>query len=182
MRHWKYTNSLLLILSIIAVIYLANTSHAITFVQQFAALGLFGGFIVGVFFVFSFTTAPALLVIYHLAQTYDPVALAIATGLGGVVGDFAIYKFLKQRVFTELEPLFKTFDKKYHLQQLLATPFFVWLTPLLGALVITSPFPDEIGIALLGISKLKTWQFLLLTFVLDVIGMLLIVFAFKAIA
>lgn len=64
-----------------------------------------------------------------------------------------------------------------HLVRLLHTPYFMWLAPVLGAMVIISPFPDEVGVSLMGISKLKHWQFLVLSFMLNSLGALLVVVA-----
>jgi hypothetical protein len=46
--------------------------------------------------------------------------------------------------------------------------------PFLGALIIASPLPDELGLVFLGISKLKTRYFLPLSFVLNFFGILII--------
>jgi uncharacterized membrane protein YdjX (TVP38/TMEM64 family) len=47
----------------------------------------------------------------------------------------------------------------------------------LGAIIIASPLPDEMGVGLMGISKLKTSQFILLSFVLNAIGIFIVVTA-----
>ncbi|MEN9561421.1 MAG: hypothetical protein RIQ56_694, partial [Candidatus Parcubacteria bacterium] len=47
---------------------------------------------------------------------------------------------------------------------------YKWFAPVLGAIIILSPLPDEFGLALLGFSKLKIWVVLLLAFVLNAIG------------
>jgi hypothetical protein len=59
--------------------------------------------------------------------------------------------------------------------RIFSTPYFAWILPVLGAFIIASPFPDEIGIGLMGISRMKTWQFLLLAFVLNSTGIFFIV-------
>jgi hypothetical protein len=43
-----------------------------------------------------------------------------------------------------------------------------------------SPFPDEVGLGLLGMSKVKTWQTLALLYLLDVVGIFLIVIAARS--
>jgi uncharacterized membrane protein YdjX (TVP38/TMEM64 family) len=47
--------------------------------------------------------------------------------------------------------------------------------PIIGALIIISPFPDEIGIGLMGLSKIKKWQFMLISFALNSLGIFIIV-------
>ena len=47
---------------------------------------------------------------------------------------------------------------------------FRFMTPLLGVLIIASPLPDEIGLALLGFSRAKTFQILPIAFIMNFIG------------
>ena len=44
----------------------------------------------------------------------------------------------------------------------------------MGGLIIASPFPDELGIGLLGFSKMRTRWFVLLSFTFNFIGIFLI--------
>lgn len=52
---------------------------------------------------------------------------------------------------------------------------------MLGAIIIATPFPDEIGISLMGLSHLKRPYIILMCFLLNVIGVLAIVLAVTAI-
>jgi uncharacterized membrane protein YdjX (TVP38/TMEM64 family) len=51
--------------------------------------------------------------------------------------------------------------------------------PFLGALIIASPVPDEIGVSILGLTKIRYWQFFMVTFILNALGIFLIVTAAK---
>ena len=51
---------------------------------------------------------------------------------------------------------------------------FRWLTFFAGGFIIASPLPDELGIALLGFSKLKTSLFVPLSFTFNFLGICLI--------
>ncbi|MEK7159994.1 MAG: hypothetical protein AAB702_00755, partial [Patescibacteria group bacterium] len=64
-----------------------------------------------------------------------------------------------------------------HLSKILHTRYFSWTLPVIGAIIIASPFPDEIGISLMGISKISTYKFLITAFFLDFIAVFLIVSA-----
>lgn len=143
-------------------------------VEQVAALDYFGLFLAGMFFVSTFTVAPAIVVLSELASTFNPLQIALIGGLGAVAGDYLIFRFLQDRVFEELTPIFlKTVGSK--LRHIFHTPFFAWLSPVLGAIIISSPFPDELGIGLLGISKLKHWQFLFISYALNTVGIFVVV-------
>ena len=90
-----------------------------------------------------------------------------------MLGDYIIFRFLKDRVFDEFASVVAKIGGS-HLRQLLHTPYFAWLLPVLGAIIIASPLPDELGITLMGLGKIKNWQFLTLSFVLNSSGILII--------
>lgn len=84
------------------------------------------------------------------------------------------YKY-KNLTFLAISGLIAFFLSKYE-------PFHELLLGLgdfgyIGAFIIASPFPDEIGVSLMGISKLKTYQFLLIAFALNILAVFLIISA-----
>lgn len=168
-KYWKFKNTFLLIVSLIIFFYFADTPFIKNIITSIGNLGYLGAFLTGILFVSTFTVAPAIVVLFHLAKELAPLEVALFAGLGSVLGDYIIFRFLKDRVFEELAPVVKRLGG-LRLSHLLATPYFAWFAPVFGAIIIASPFPDEIGITLLGISKLKNWQFLILSFVLNSLG------------
>ena len=48
------------------------------------------------------------------------------------------------------------------------------LFPFLGALLIASPLPDEFGVALMGLAKMPTSEFVPISFSLNFLGILVI--------
>lgn len=175
-KRWRYPNTLLLILSLVAFYYLAKTPLLDQTIQRLGNLGYVGAFITGVFFVSTFTVAPAAVVLYHLADKLHPVEIAVLAGLGAMFGDYIIFRFMKDRVFDELAVLFKPFHKRY-VGPLFKSPFFAWLLPFIGATIIASPLPDEVGVSMLGLSKIRRWQFFAVTFTLNAVGIFLVVIA-----
>lgn len=173
-KRWKFKNTFLLVLSILFVFYLADTETFRIFIEWIGSMGLFGAFIIGFFFVSTFTVVPSSIVLLSLAKQLDPIQMSLVAGAGSMIGDFIIFRFLKDKVFKELKPVFHNLGRS-HISKLFSTPFFGWLAPFIGALIIISPFPDELGIGLMGISKLKNWQFLILSYILDSFGIWLII-------
>ena len=173
-KNWKFKNTFFLVVSLVLFFYFADTSFVKNIINSIGTLGYLGAFIVGIFFVSTFTVAPASVVLFYLSKEINPVEIALIAGLGAVLGDFMIFRFLKDRVFEELKPIFMKLGGSY-VSQLFSTPYFAWFPPVLGAIIIASPFPDEIGIGLLGITKLKSWQFIGLSFILNSLGIFLIV-------
>ncbi len=81
---------------------------------------------------------------------------------------------MKDKVAEELIPIFQSIGGN-HIRKLFHTPYFAWFIPIIGAVIIASPLPDEIGVSILGISKMKNWKFLLLSFFLNTVGIFIIV-------
>jgi uncharacterized membrane protein YdjX (TVP38/TMEM64 family) len=171
---WKYKNTALLAISLLALFLLADTAIAHLFINYIGSYGYLGAAITGIFFVSTFTFAPASVVLFHLAQEFNPILIALYAGAGAVIGDLIIFRFLKDGVFEELRPLVSRFHGSYT-AALFRTPYFAWIVPVIGAIIIASPFPDEVGIGLMGLSKIKWWQFGILAFILNTIGIFLIV-------
>lgn len=179
-RVWKYKNIFFLIISLITLFYVTSTDFGQRAIDSISKLGYIGIFVSGIFFVSTFTVAPASVVLFKLTQIYNPFLIAITAGLGAVIGDYIIFRFLKDGVFEEMKPVFMRLGGS-NISRLLSTPYFAWLAPVLGALIIASPFPDEIGVGLMGISKLKNWQFITISFLLNSFGILLIITIAKSI-
>ena len=173
-QHWRYRNTTFLLLSFTALFFIADTEIAHALIRQIGSYGYVGAAITGVFFVSTFTVAPASVVLFHLAQDFNPLLIALCAGAGAVVGDLLIFRFLRDGVFDELKPLLVKFSGSYF-AALLRTRYFAWLLPVVGAIIIASPFPDEIGISLMGLSRIKQWQFVGLAFILNAIGIFVVI-------
>ena len=173
-KKWAYQNTTLLVLSIALLVFLADTPFVHALVDHIGTYGYLGSLVAGIFFVSTFTVAPAGLVLFHLAEEYNPLLIALTAGAGGVIGDLLIFRFFKDRIFAEFEPLASRL-KQHHLFTLFKSPYFGWLTPVLGALIIASPLPDEVGIGMMGLSRIREWQFMVLTYVLNTMGIFIIV-------
>lgn len=179
LHHWKswpYKNTTLLVLGLIIFVLLARLPAIDGAIKEVGTLGYLGAFIAGIFFVSTFTAVPAAYVLYNFADHLHPVEVALLAGLGAMVGDYIIFRLVKDQLFEELKP---AFSKLQHpvLRSLFKTPYFSWLLPVIGAVVIASPLPDEAGVSLLGLSKIRKWQFFIITFALNAVGIFLIVSA-----
>lgn len=173
-KSWRYKNTGLLIVSVALLFYLAETPFVERVIVTMGSFGYVGSFISGIFFVSTFTVVPAGVVLYHIAESLNPLGVALSAGLGAVIGDFIIFRFFKDHVFEELRPIFSKLGN-HPILRIFSTPYFAWILPVLGAFIIASPFPDEVGIGLMGLSRMKSWKFLVLTFVLNATGIFFVV-------
>ena len=174
--HWRYPNLTLLTLSLIATYLLLRNGSLYNVVNSLGELGYLGIFVTGLFFVSTFTVAPAAVVLFTFAQELNPLAVALVGGLGAMVGDYLAMRFIRDRLFKELNPFLKTLHL-YRPVNILHSKYFAWFGPVVGAAIIASPFPDEAGLVLIGASKISAGRLLLITYLLNAGGIFLIALA-----
>lgn len=178
-KHWHYKNTTLLVLSLILFFFLTNTVFVKESISNIGDLGYLGAFVAGVFFVSIFTLAPASVVLFSLANQLNPLGVAIVAGVGAVFGDYMIFRYIKTNIIGELKPLFLHHGAK-PIIKLFKSPHFVWMLPIFCAIIIASPLTDELGFGLIGLTKIKIWQFLVITFILNTFGIFLVIIASKS--
>ncbi len=163
----------LVIFSILIAILLAKTGALRELIATSQEMGFIGSFIAGMLFVSVFTAAPAVVALGELAQSNSMYAVAMIGGLGALVGDLIIFRFVKDRVTGHIHYLVRI-SKSERFFSIFKLKIFRWIIPFVGALIIASPLPDEIGVAMLGLSKMKNSYFISLSFFLNSVGILLI--------
>jgi hypothetical protein len=172
----KHKNTFLFLLSLIVAIALSQYKPFYVFILGLGGFGYVGAFFAGIFFVSTFTVSTATLVLLILTETLSPLEIGIIAGVGAVVGDLTIFRFVKDNLIREISPIYNRLGGK-HLTIILNTKYFKWTLPVLGAILIASPLPDEIGVSLMGISKMKTYKFIIISYLLNSIGIFLILSA-----
>lgn len=158
--------------SLVVAFVLVQSGMVDVLISQAQEWKFVGSFLAGMLFVSVFTVALAGALLYEIAATNSLWEVALLGGLGGLLGDFLIFRFVKDHVATDLSRLLKK-SKRQHLLSFFRLKLFRWSIPVLGALVVASPLPDEIGLTMMGLSKTKTRVFLPLIFALDSIGIYL---------
>lgn len=172
---YKYKNCTLFLISIIFAFLISRYEPFRAFLLNLGDLGYIGAFFAGALFVSTFTVSIGAVILFILAESLFPLEIAVSAGLGGVLGDFTIFRLVKDNLTSELESIYDHMDGDHHLQKILHTKYFSWTLPVIGAIIIASPFPDELGVSLMGISKMKTYKFLLISFFLNSTGIFLII-------
>jgi uncharacterized membrane protein YdjX (TVP38/TMEM64 family) len=178
---WKYKNTVLLAASAILLLIFADHVIVRGIVESVSGFGYPGIFLTGFFIVSTFTIVPATLLLAEVAQTYgywETVALATA---GAILGDFVIFRFIRDTISEELRPIFAAISKEKQFRKIFRSPFFGWAAPVIGAAIVASPLPDELGLGLLGASRMSNKRFIMLVSVIDFIGIALLVSALRAI-
>lgn len=166
-------DALVILLSIFAAIFISKVGLVSHLPGIFGSYGYIGVLVAGMGFTSVFTTAPSLTILAAFAQEYDPFVVAILGGLGATLGDYIIFRFVRDRVHEDIKYLIRiTHISKY--KAIFNTKLFHFFTPFIGAMIISSPFPDEVGLTILGFSKIQTNIFLPLVFVLNTFGIFVI--------
>ncbi len=169
----------LVVFSILIAVILAKTGVLQDLITSTQELKFISSFIAGIFFVSVFTAAPATVVLGEIAQSNSIIIMAILGGLGALVGDLLIFRFVRDKIFQDFSYLVKI-SRSERLASVFKLKLFRPLIPFIGALIIASPFPDEVGVVMLGLSKMRTSVFIPLSFLLNSIGILIIGLIAKA--
>ena len=167
--------------SVIIAIILIKTRYLATILTSTKEMEFLGSFIAGVFFTSIFTTVPATVTLGEIAQNNTAVWTAFLGGLGALVGDLIIFRFVKDSLSEHVITAFEKIQKRkilliFHREK----KHLGWLLKILGAIIVASPLPDEIGLTLLGFSKMKMRHFVPLSFLLNATGILIIGFIAKS--
>lgn len=178
-RGWRFKNSLLLALGLCLFFLLAQTPQVDGFLRELGYLGRLGALLSGLFFVSTYTVVPAGYVLFELARYQNAVEVAAFAGIGAMLGDYIIFRFIRDRVMDEIKPyLAKIGTPK--VRRLFRTPYFAWIVPVIGALIIATPLPDELGVSLMGASKMNNVHFMVITYLLNAAGILVVVLLAQA--
>lgn len=161
----------LIIISILAAIFFVQTSAFTEFIISIGELKWIGIFFAGIFFTSIFTTIPAIALLGEFSQTTPFWIVAIIAGLGAVLGDYLIFYIAKNRFSEDIEYLL-SFSRKKRYRAILKTKLIQFLLPFIGALIIASPFPDEVGVTMMGLSGMKRKTFFIMSFALNGAGIL----------
>lgn len=138
--------------------------------------------VAGFFFTSIFTTAPAIVALGEIAKNGSVFYTAFFGAIGSLLGDLIIFKFIRDELADHMYQILKHekwWRRVHHLTFHLR--YFRWFTFFLGGLIIASPLPDELGISLLGLSKMKTRHFMPISFIFNFLGILAISLLAKSI-
>lgn len=174
---FRYPKTIGMIIAVILAYIIFSNPAVEEFISGLGNLGYIGVFIGGLFFTFGFTTPFAV----GFFITLDPANIWLAGilgGMGALIGDLLIFQFIRMSFMDEFGRLKKT--KLIKSTEKLANGFLnhhlkTYLVYAFAGIIIASPLPDEIGVAMLaGFTKLKAWKLALISFVMNALGILVL--------
>jgi len=171
-----YRDSFIILSSLFATILIVKFGWLHNFLLIIKDYNFIASFIAGIFFISFFTVAPASAILFEIFKTQSLLLTAFFAALGAMAGDYIIFSIIRDSLSNYFLYLFKKiiFISKHPFFKWKIFKIFRWLTPLLGAVIIASPLPDEIGLTLMGLSKIKINWFLPIVFLLNFLGILII--------
>lgn len=164
----------IVVFSIFIAVILVKTDFLGKILTSTKEWEILGSFVAGMFFTSVFTTAPAIVTLGEIAHANSVVITAFFGGAGAIVGDLIIFWFIRDRLSEHFLELIQHKGVGKRIKALLKLKYFRWSTFLLGGLVVASPLPDELGISILGFSKIRMSWFILISFSFNFIGILII--------
>lgn len=168
-----FTDLAILITSIVVAVVIVETQMVSALLEYFHADTAIASFFAGMFFTSVITTAPAMAVLGELGLESNLFVVAVFGGLGAVIGDYFIFAFVRDRVSEDIAHLV-TGKKLARYRTLLRRRTFKRVLPFIGGFIIASPLPDELGLALLGMSHMRTSKFAIISFTFNALGIFLI--------
>lgn len=134
---------------------------------------IIGAFVGGLFFTSVFTTVPAIAFLGEISQLEPILIVALIGAAGSVCGDILIFYLFRNHVAKDVDTLIHL-SRNHLLNSILHEKAFRWVGILAGALIIASPLPDELGIAMMGLTQMETKNFVPISYTFNFIGIALI--------
>ena len=172
---------LILLFSVIAAIFLVKTGMLKKILALTYGIWVFDSLIAGMFYTSGFTTAIAIVALSELSVNSYFLTVAFFGAIGAVIGDLIIFRFLRNHLNEDIVFLLKSNSLTKKLKAIFHLRLFRWASFLIGGIILASPLPDELGLVIIGLSKTKTWLFVLVSFTFNFIGILTIVLIAKAV-
>jgi uncharacterized membrane protein YdjX (TVP38/TMEM64 family) len=164
---------LVMALSVVIAVMFAQSPHLDGIVESTGRFYPLTSFIAGLFFTSAFTTAPAIAVLAKLTLAYPPLVVAAIGAVGSLIGDLVIFAFIKGHIREDVAYLLSK-AKSRRVRHILEHRFMRWSLAFVGAIVIASPLPDELGLAMMGLSNVRTSRFIPISLGFNFLGILFI--------
>lgn len=189
---WKYRNLLFLLLSFVFAYYMLKNPQIISFVENLGNFGYPASFVLGILFTYAFTVVPATIAIFSLGEVLNPFIIATIGAIGSVISNYIIFRLVRDRLIKEINTLSKEVKT---LTKPVSDLFFweelririwrvisrskVWqiLVPVFAGFILASPIPDEIGVAIFGAVKFNPEKFMIVSYLLHFVGILVIAYS-----
>lgn len=171
---FRYKHLLIAYICFISIVLFSLSPLLPKLTDSLQLLGLFGAFLGGMMYVSTFTFSAGVLTLIVLAPSYNIFLMTAVASAGALTSDLLLFKFVSDDLDSEIRDIWNRLGGK-HIMRVLHIKVFSWVLPIIGAIIVASPFPDELGISLMGLSKMRASLFVPLVFFLNSVGIFLII-------
>jgi len=176
---FDYPKLFILILCIILAYIIFRQPIVYNFLSGLNSLSYFGTLIAGMMFAFGFT-APFAVGFFITLQPSNIYLAAFLGGLGALIADLLIFRFVRFSFMDEFERLEKTKTVKKvgkAIERRVGLKFTNYLLYAFTGFVIASPLPDELGVIMLaGLTKINQSILAIVSFTLNTFGIFIILY------
>lgn len=164
----RLRNIALIVLSLGMAYFFALYEPLHVFLLNLGPLKYLGIVVAGMAFSSTFLIASASVLLLVFGENTLAWQVGLLAGLGAAMADVLILKLVRLTIIPEAKKLIRKL-KGTMLARALHSKYAHWTIPLIGVLIIASPFPDELGVALVGLSGMRGYQFFLISLTLNAI-------------
>ncbi len=141
-------------------------SNVLTLAQ---GMELFTAFVSGILFTSLFTIAPASIALAEIGTQANVLTISLVGAVGAVFGDMLLFYIIRDTVVEDLKTIVKASSYRNFVAHFNGG-VLRWLTPVIGAVIIASPLPDEVGLAMLGFARVRSLFMIPITFIANFFG------------
>jgi len=171
----KYKSLILFALGFLLAFLLFKVPSVENFFLSLGSLGYLGALIGGIFFAYSFSVGFGVVILLTLAETMPHLLLALVAGFGTMLGDLLVFNLVRKNIKKKVTKFYRLLDRQSFLRRILDRKKFSWVLPTLGMIILASPFPDELGVAIIGESDMKESHFKIVSFLLNFLGIYILI-------
>lgn len=168
------------IFSLLLAWYIFRSDQFSIFLNSLLPLRFLAEFLTGILYSFFFTSPLAVVSIVVLAKDGNPLLIAALGGLGSMVADLLIVKFFKQEAASDFSIIMKILGLNF-VGKALRALHLDFIVTLIAAVIIASPLPDELGLALLSWARIEYKNIAFLSYILNAAGIFIIAMSAKVI-
>jgi len=172
-KHHLKKDILLILISILVSVAITKSGILSDVLLLSVEIEFIGAFVAGILFTSLFTTPLAVAVFLSLVPEMNFFAVVGIGALGALLGDLFLFGLIRHTFAADMEYLLNRRSYRRY-TALLHRRMFRWLLPFIGALIIASPLPDELGIGLMGVSSMKVSTLMGISFTMNAFGIALI--------
>ncbi len=184
---WKHNNLIFIFLSTSFAVYMLTAPEIVAFIENTGDMGYIGAFISGFFFSSLFTAPIATAALIILGKTLNPFLIALVGAFGAASADIIIYSAVRKSIekFSEEIDELKLFIERHspvHINPAnrLLHELKFYFTPILAGFIMASPLPDELAVGLLGAAHYGKKKMLIISYVANFIGIVILAYIGKA--